>query len=352
MAPTPANVRYAHRLAGEIRDKIRFGTFVYADYFPASKNATTASGVSLGDRLDTWYESLVGKETSTLKGYRVARDWWKAKLGKKPARAVVKSDVLTALASEPTWTGKTRNNKLSVLRQAVALAIEDGVMLRDPTASIEKFAHQDPEPDPFDRDEVEAILAGLAKHYGEQVARYFGVKFFTGLRTSESLALKWEAIDWRRKTLRVGSGVVLGEHKDRTKTNVARHVELNSRALAFLKEQKASTFLQPGGWIFPDPRTGERWTDDEPPRELYWRPCLKRLGIRYRSPYETRHTYATMMLMAGMTPAFAAKQMGHSIEQFLRTYSKWIDGGQNAVEMGKLEALFSLELPRGSAKSG
>lgn len=61
-------------------------------------------------------------------------------------------------------------------------------------------------------------------------------------------------------------------------------------------------------------------------------------GIRYRSPYETRHTYATMMLMAGMTPAFCARQMGHSVQQFLDTYARWIDGGQNDVEMAKLEA--------------
>ena len=80
-------------------------------------------------------------------------------------------------------------------------------------------------------------------------------------------------------------------------------------------------------------------------------PCLKRLGIRYRSPYETRHTYATMMLMQGVTPAFAARQMGHSVEMFLRTYARWIDGGQNAVEMAKLEALFSRGSPRSSEKA-
>jgi integrase len=44
------------------------------------------------------------------------------------------------------------------------------------------------------------------------------------------------------------------------------------------------------------------------------------------------------MLMAGMTPAFCAKQLGHSVEMFLRTYAKWIDGGQNALEMGRREA--------------
>ncbi len=51
-----------------------------------------------------------------------------------------------------------------------------------------------------------------------------------------------------------------------------------------------------------------------------------------------RHTYATAMLMADMTPAFCAKQSGHSVEMFLRTYSKWIDGSQNDAEMARLEA--------------
>lgn len=352
LAPTPANMKYAHRLAAEIRERIRYGTFVYADYFPASKTATTGQGSTVGDRLDTWYETLVGKEGSTLKGYRTARDWWKARIGSKPVRALLKSDVLAALATEPDWTGKTRNNKMSVLRQALQLAIDDEVLKLSPIATMEAFAHQDPEPDPFSQEEAEAIVAGLAKHYGEQIARYFGAKFYTGLRTSESLAMRWGWVDWRQKTLGVSEAVVLGEHKDRTKTHSVRQVRLNERALGILKEQKAATFLLPEGWIFPDPRTGERFTDDEPPRELWWRPCLKRLGIRYRSPYETRHTYATMMLMAGMSPAFCARQMGHSVEMFHRRYAKWIDGGRDDLEMAKLEAMLGSSpiLPRANEK--
>ncbi|WP_285410888.1 tyrosine-type recombinase/integrase [Variovorax sp. efr-133-TYG-130] len=138
---------------------------------------------------------------------------------------------------------------------------------------------------------------------------------------------------------------MLGEHKDNTKTNVARLVQLNSRAMEYLRAQKEHSFLMADGWMFPDPKTRERWVDDWTPREMYWRPTLKRLGIRYRSPYETRHTYATMLLMAGVAPAYGAKQLGHSVEMFLRTYAKWMDGGQNTVEMGKLENLLSNRAP-------
>ncbi|RZT92559.1 hypothetical protein EV670_3537 [Rivibacter subsaxonicus] len=77
---------------------------------------------------------------------------------------------------------------------------------------------------------------------------------------------------------------------------------------------------------------------------------MKRLGIRYRRPYNMRHTYATMMLMAGMAPAFCAGQMGHSVEVFLGTYAKWLPGAGDAAEMAKLENAIgpdsSLVLPR------
>lgn len=337
MPPTPKNLVYAHKLAAEIREKIKHGTFSYADYFPASLHATTGVGTSVGEHLDLWY-GLQTKESSTLKGYRIAKDWWKRHIGSKPIKSLKHSDILAALATEPTWTGKTRNNKTSVLRLALVLAMKDELITSNPIDGLESAPHQRKRPDPFSMEEAEAILAGLQDKYGPQITNYFGLKFFTGLRTSESLALKWENIDWRSSQMLVSEAIVLGEHKDNTKTNVSRLVDLNSRALAYLKAQKEHSFLRKDGWVFPDPKTGERWVDDWTPREMYWRPTLKRLGIRYRSPYQTRHTYATMILMAGAAPAYGANQLGHSVEMFLRTYAKWLTS-QNAVELGKLEVL-------------
>ncbi|HEX7439829.1 MAG TPA: integrase, partial [Caldimonas sp.] len=92
-------------------------------------------------------------------------------------------------------------------------------------------------------------------------------------------------------------------------------------------------------FIFLDPKDNERWRNDEPPRKTYWNPTLKRLGIRRRNPYETRHTYATMLLMAGATPAWSAKQLGHAVEVFCRKYARWIDGPANAFEINKVERL-------------
>ncbi|MBO3031638.1 hypothetical protein J6350_10550 [Burkholderia pseudomallei] len=73
--------------------------------------------------------------------------------------------------------------------------------------------------------------------------------------------------------------------------------------------------------------------------------------IRYRRPYNMTHCYATAMLMARMTPAFCAKQLGHSVEMFLTTYSKWIDGDQNDLEMALERAISSPGPPQMKAKS-
>ena len=47
--------------------------------------------------------------------------------------------------------------------------------------------------------------------------------------------------------------------------------------------------------------------------------------MRAQNFYQTRHTYATLNLMAGSNPMGAAKQLGHTTMQMVLTvYSKWI----------------------------
>nr|WP_246404134.1 tyrosine-type recombinase/integrase [Halomonas stenophila] len=48
-------------------------------------------------------------------------------------------------------------------------------------------------------------------------------------------------------------------------------------------------------------------------------------GDRYRRPYQTRHTYASMMVSAGEPLAWVSRQMGHtSVVTTARIYANWI----------------------------
>lgn len=57
--------------------------------------------------------------------------------------------------------------------------------------------------------------------------------------------------------------------------------------------------------------------------------AVKKLGIRYRSPYNVRHTTASMMLSAGMKPGYCARILGHRTQMFFSTYARWIDNDEN-----------------------
>jgi integrase len=73
---------------------------------------------------------------------------------------------------------------------------------------------------------------------------------------------------------------------------------------------------------------------------------LRRCKMRYRVPYQTRHTYATLALhLAGARPGYVARQLGHANTGMLfKVYSKWIDGADNQRERAKLDAAFVHDL--------
>jgi integrase len=44
-------------------------------------------------------------------------------------------------------------------------------------------------------------------------------------------------------------------------------------------------------------------------------------------------------LEAGLTPAYCAKQLGHSVAMFLSVYADWVDQAATDREMARLEAV-------------
>ncbi|EFL91459.1 hypothetical protein REG_1604 [Candidatus Regiella insecticola LSR1] len=52
---------------------------------------------------------------------------------------------------------------------------------------------------------------------------------------------------------------------------------------------------------------------------------MKRAGIRYRNPYQTRHTFATMHISQGANLFWLASQMGHKgPEMLFRHYGAYL----------------------------
>jgi len=104
-----------------------------------------------------------------------------------------------------------------------------------------------------------------------------------------------------------------------------RIVHLSPTVIHALDCQKMHTKLA-GREIFQNPHQNERWKGSEPICRQF-KTVLRNAGVRYRNPYQTRHTYASMQLTVGENLAFISEQMGHTDVAFtLRTYASYIQG--------------------------
>jgi integrase len=340
-----------------VRKKIELGVFNHAETFPDSKHIEPVVGETVNTYAEVWLKTLVG-EKSTKLGYSAAiNNFWLTTTVTEDKREVAFGDLLltevrpthitTAIANKANQgaTGKTTNNLLIPLRAMFAAAVLDEKIGVSPVEKIKNRKHQRKEIDPFTREEMEVILRHMAR-YPEVILNYFQFAFATGMRTSELIALRWGDIDWVRKTAHVSRAQVRHAEKG-TKTHQARNVDLNPLAIAALLAQKAHTFMKGANEaIFCSPE-GERWLSERRLREDYFQPCLKAVGIRHRPAYNTRHTYATVALMAGINPAYIARQLGHANTAMLfKHYAKWIEGADSGKEAGKLNAVFEAQKGR------
>lgn len=336
---TTANLRHARRVLDEIKERIRHGTFEFGEYFPDARAAPPKHEPTFGDVATAWLKSLDVEHSTDLSYRRILDHYWLPTL-RDIAIARITNAKIRELVGDLVVGRKTRNNVLIPARAVFAQAVVDEVIDANPMALIKNAKTQREPPDPFDVDEVPIILAQLRRAHDEQVANYFEFAFYTGMRPSEQIALQWGDVDWRRGTATVRRARVWGQNKDRTKTFVSRDVELTDIALACLKRQKACTFLLEGGFIFHNPHTGAPWQNVEHQRRM-WARAFKVTGLRYREPYQTRHTFATQALMAGANPMWVSRQLGHvNMGMLLKVYSRWIDLADKSRELGKLNAAF------------
>lgn len=355
--PTPANLKRAARLRAEIENQIAAGTFDLAEFFPESRHAKQSreERLTFGTYASRWLLSLEHLATGSKKKYRQWLEPWLAELSDIPVEEI-KYSRLVALVGEFEYpSARARNNGLIPLRGVLEMAVEDGVLGVNPASRIKNAAVQKEPPDPFTIEEVSLILGRMREQYHEQVANYFQWAFFTGMRPEEIIAIRWADIDFRHELARVSKARANGEEKP-TKTYQVRDVEINSMAMESLMRQKAHSFLA-DNHIFLNPVTGDPWASEGKAQRIrYWQPTLKALGLRGRTQYQCRHTFATMNIMAGASPAWVSRQLGHkSMQMLMETYFKWIDLADQRRERNKLDAVLreagiTQKLPTNSKK--
>lgn len=327
------NIKYAERTLGEIYNKIERGTFNYAEYFPRSARlkifGNAASGKTIKMYLDEYINICETRNLSpsTIGGYKKCRSALSS-LHILPASELTPATLKQWIQSQKT-TLKTIRNQLSFLRSSLDEAVTDGVLQINPVSLVTASRYQSNKSDaessyivdPLSPAEVSALLTSTGN---KQWANLFRFAIQTGMRSSELCALRWRDIDFVEKTAHVQSASVSGVTKG-TKTKAGtRKVELTEEAMIALNEQKPFSFMK-DGCVFEDPKTNKPWASADAIRKKAWVPTLRKAGIRYRNPYQTRHTFATRLISRGVNLFWLAAQMGHKgPEMLFRHYGRYL----------------------------
>ena len=280
-------------------------------------------------------------KSSTFEGYsKIIKNILIPEFGTKTISELRRADVRD-WCDKQTSSNKRLGNVQSVLRASLQSALDDHLIETNPMYGWTYARQEAPKPtndiDPFNAEDQKAILDACTE---PQHRNLFQFAFWSGLRTSELVALEWGDVDWVNGIVHIRRAKTqAAENAENPKTKRGlRDVKLLSPALEALTAQKPHSFLA-GTIIFMNPYRNAPWEGDYAIRETAWKFILKRAGLRYRNPYQTRHTYASMMLTAGESPLWVANQMGHAdTSMIFRNYGRWIankaiDSGQKAVEM-------------------
>ena len=344
--PTPANIAKAGKLRAEIQDKIKHRVFNYADYFPDSPRAMASSGTFF-DFAQAWLDDPMNDWTpqSRYKFKGILQRVWVPSLDARNIRHITPAHLTEAL-SVAVAAFKTQNNKepskslfndwLSCARGVFAAAVTAGALkpVENPTQHLQNKTRDKSVCDPFDITEANQVIDWIYKDKGDTWGAYFELGCYSGMRyPSEPAALTWADVDINKGEVRIGKIMTKHGLQNRTKTGRSRILYLNSRSRGALSRLNGTTRDTPT--IFINKQGGD--TLHAKAQRTMWKEALEALGIRYRDMYNMRHTYATFGLMHGVNPAFMAAQLGHSVEEFFKTYAKWINTQQNDIQLALIE---------------
>lgn len=340
--PTKANIKYVANLRAEILNKIARNEFNYAEYFPESKLAKRLGMIEeiqniqcseLLKRQLNIYAKRVSNDRmspSTYEGYR------KIIVGKLVpifGHLNVKditAPVIMKWVISLNVTSKTINHHLTLLKHLLDDALNNGLITESPMGKIafkklidETATPSDYNPEPFNDTEKQTIIDSATG----QLKNIIQFGFWSGLRTSELIALKWADIDFKEKIAHIKRAKVCNVEKSTKTKSGLRTIILLPKAFQALINQLEYT---PGSeYVFHNPNTNRPWSSSSKFSST-WKRLLSTLNIKYRNCYQMRHTYASTLLSKGENTLWVSTQMGHvDTDMIIKRYGRWIPNNED-----------------------
>ncbi len=284
-------------------------------------NIEPKGGILFKDFADQWLEERKAHlKRSSFCDYKcIFERYLLPAFDKKRLRKITDTDIENLIKSlKVKLSNKRINNILVPLKTLLTKAKRKKIIISNPIDDVDTLRVEKTEIKPLSMEEVRLFLEYVDSHFKD----YFEVAFFSGMRPSEQIALKHDNIDFTRTKINVVDARVMGEESAPKTVESRRSIDMIPPVKEALQRQAEKTFLK-SPYVFLS-REGSI-IDIGNLRKRIWYPTLKLAELRSRTMYQSRHTFATLMLSAGENPNWIARMMGHtSVEMLFKKYNSYI----------------------------
>ena len=170
-----------------------------------------------------------------------------------------------------------------------------------------------------------------------------------GLRSGEAMGVKWDDIDLETGVFVLQRSITKGVITEETEESVKEKNKKHYRVLHLFPETlellKSYYSVRPSDeWLFVN-KDGRYYRESKTIVDYHLKPLLKEIGVKYRTLYATRRSYASIMHYGGENMSDLQQTMGHSKGSAI-TEKHYIDPRmlnqqQNTLRAKKSEELFN-----------
>ena len=234
---------------------------------------------------------------------------------KKPMEQITPNDIRSFLGKYKI-EGKIKDSSIDgkrlILHNFFLWCYEEGLIQSNPSVHVDPIKYHDDIREPMDRDELE-MMRDACKDVREKALVEF--LYSTGLRVSEVGALKFEDVDFSKRTVTVQHG----------KGDKKRISYINSRAMIALKKY-IKTRTDDCPYVFVNKRTREKHGIGKRAFEVEIKNIWQRTNINHKiTPHIFRNTTGTLSAQNGMPIEQVQKLLGHESIKTTMRYVKVFD---------------------------
>ena len=227
-------------------------------------------------------------------------------------------------------------------------AIDDGLAQANPVNKLlkkilpPKNQRDLKQPAPLTVEEIDRLLAVAERACSRSMRLLLMVMVFMGLRLGEVLAMRLRNLDLDSRLYHVVEAFKLKTFK-KPKGGKTRFVDVPDFILpeleahiVYLKKQrlKHGRGSQVDLLFVDQTEKGGPWPFSQRKVQGDLKRVCKAATLEIRNPHDLRHTYATVLLTSGMSPAYVQQQLGHSsIQITVDVYGHLVPGeGREGLE--------------------